>query len=238
MKAALLTFSSTSLCFNDLPPTLDGVLAGIEYQQSYDVEKANAVPEIMKNSFGVPMASRAILIGETEITSDTIYRAPTAVFRRSPQSVGAISSPPRSFGSFIKTEVGKTSSSKYDVYHLNGVGFVFVGDADAVVKKIMQSPHIGTNRKSHGGLSDPRIEILDIPINDETCIVSNDRLLLRPIPASMKIQPTNHAARDGYWKTPYTPIFARQAGIEPTLTLDMPHHCSVARAHDIREMVL
>lgn len=210
MRSGAIVAKMNTICFVE-PPTLDAVLGGMAFQEHHDGERAAIVPEIKRRD-GVPMASRAILVGQNGSTIRAHTRNLNRHFVANPAIIQTVSEKTWR-KDFQKTPPGAIILTENVVRNIEAVVFIAVCDPEIVLRRFADSPRIGTNRKNYGAVSD--VEWVDLPDMDTTGIIGQGQLL-RPVPRSKAdaLGSFDSHTRFGFWQNPYHPAVAAKAGID------------------------
>lgn len=215
MQAGALVVSMDTISFNHHPPTLDAVLGGMAYQETFDGPAAARVPEVARwGDTMLPMASRGILVGATDTTKRTHTRSFTRHMVANPSIIRASTNEPWR-KDIQKTPYGKIEQNTNTIYSITAMVFIAICEPDAVLERFARHPTMGTNRKDHGEIKS--VEWIDLTLTATTGLIGEETLL-RPIPATIlhKIKAdVASVASYGYWHNPYNPKVARQAGVGP-----------------------
>ena len=232
MKSGALVITMGHICFSE-PPTLDGILGGMAFNEHRDGPRAALVPEVDRKD-GVPMASRAILVGQKSTTSHTRIRSFGKHIRADP-SISTAASEKGWRKDIENTDHGKPALTRNLVHDVTNVVFLARCEPSIVLERFAAHPRIGTSRKDFGLID--KVDWIDLPDHDLFGIVGNGALL-RPVPSSMASGLGNNLetkTQFGFWQSPYHPEVAQRVGISATPVTYPVQHFSVGDLEEALE---
>lgn len=200
-------YLQSSIIFSEFGLTLDSLLAGIEWQRSYDLERTMNVP--IARLHGVAQASIALL-GHSEVrragftTIGTSFVRELEQARDIPDSLDKM--PPKSKRQ-PTTGPFKNIMSTYPLSDIPVVFFLARGDV-AAVQRALNTAHFIGSQTTKGFGQVIRAEVWPVNNSDPLWGIVHRQKIIRPVPMTLLPKfpkDLNYVTGSVTWKNPYNP---------------------------------